>query len=53
MIHRDLAIGADAMVRTLRATPSALPQLIPWLAVGLVICQRELLMHLWRSEEKP
>ena len=50
MIHRDLVIGADAMARTLRATPSALPQLVPWLAVGIVMTQRELLMHLWEKE---
>jgi len=50
VIHRDLAIGADAMARTLRATPSALPQLVPWLAVGIVIAQRELLKHLWETE---
>jgi len=28
MIHRDLANGAEAMARTLRATPSALPHLV-------------------------
>jgi len=38
------------MARTLRASPESLPDLVPWLAVGLVLCQRELLMHLWREE---
>ena len=50
MIHRDLADGAEAMARTLRATPSALPHLVPWLAVGLVLAQREMLWHLWALE---
>ena len=50
MIHRDLADGAEAMARTLRATPSALPHLVPWLAVGLVLAQRELLRYCWALE---
>ena len=50
MIHSDLAEGAEAMVRTLRIAPEALPELVPMLAVGLVLTQRELLTHLWREE---
>ena len=50
MIHPDLAEGAEAMVRTLRISPEALPDLVPMLAVGLVMTQRELLMHLWLQE---
>ena len=50
MIHPDLAEGAEAMVRTLRASPESLPELVPFLGVGLVLCHRELLMHLWRQE---
>lgn len=50
MIHPDLAEGAEAMVRTLRISPDSLPELVPLLAVGLVMTQRELLMHLWRQE---
>ena len=50
MIHPDLAEGAEAMVRTLRISPDSLPELVPLLAVGLVMTQRELLMHLWLQE---
>ena len=50
MIHPDLAEGAEAMVRTLRISPDSLPELVPLLAVGLVMTQRELLMHLWHQE---
>ena len=50
MIHADLAEGAEAMVRTLRISPESLPALVPFLGVGLVLCQRELVMHLWRQE---
>ena len=50
MIHPDLAEGAEVMVRTLRISPDSLPKLVPLLAVGLVMTQRELLMHLWRQE---
>jgi len=53
MIHRDLANGAEAMARTLRATPSALPHLVPLFAVGIVLLHRELLMHLWQTEAEP
>ena len=53
MIHADLSEGAEAMVRTLQISPKSLPDLVPLLAVGLLMTQRELLMHLWRSEEKP
>ena len=50
MIHSDLAEGAEAMVRTLRISPESLPELVPMLAIGLVLTQRELLTHLWREE---
>jgi len=50
VIHSDLAEGAEAMVRTVRISPEALPELVPMLAVGLVLTQRELLTHLWREE---
>ena len=50
MIHRDLADGAEAMARTLRATPSALPHLVPLFAVAVVLTHRELLRHLWALE---
>ena len=50
MIHPDLAEGAEVMVRTLRISPDSLPELVPLLAVGLVMTQRELLMHLWHQE---
>ena len=50
MIHPDLAEGAEAMVRTLRISPDSLPELVPLLAVALVMTQRELLMHLWLQE---
>ena len=50
MIHADLAEGAEAMVRTLQISPDSLPDLVPLLAVGLVMTQRELLMHLWQQE---
>ena len=50
MIHPDLVKGAQAMTRTLRMSPESLPELVPLLAVGLVMTQRELLMHLWHQE---
>ena len=51
MIHRDLAIGAEAMNRTLQAAPAALPDLAVALGVGLALAHRELLMHLWTLED--
>ena len=50
VIHADLSEGAEAMVRTLQISPKSLPELVPLLAVGLLMTQRELLMHLWRQE---
>ena len=50
MIHSDLAVGARAMTRTLELSPDPLPELLPWLGVGLVLAQRELVMALWREE---
>ena len=38
------------MTRTLELSPDSLPELLPWLGVGLVLAQRELLMHLWHQE---
>ena len=51
MIHSDLAEGAAALNETLTLAPEALPQLLPALAIGLELCRRELLMHLWALEE--
>jgi len=51
VIHSDLAGGAAALNETLTLAPEALPQLLPALAIGLVLAQRELLMHLWTLEE--
>ena len=50
MIHADLVEGAEAMVRTLWISPESLPELVPLLAVGLLMTQRELLMHQWKKE---
>lgn len=50
MIHADLPLGAEAMVRALQISPESLPELVPLLAVGLLLTQRELLMHLWHQE---
>lgn len=51
MIHRDLAIGAEAMNRTLHLSPASLPDLVVALAIGIELCRRELLMHLWALED--
>ena len=50
VIHSDLAEGAEAIARTLRISPKSLPELVPLLAIGLLMTQRELLMHLWCQE---
>jgi len=51
VIHRDLAIGAEAMKRTLDLAPASLPALTVALGVGLALAHRELLMHLWDLED--
>jgi len=51
MIHADVAKGAVVLNETLQIAPEALPQLVVALAIGLVLAQRELLMHLWTLEE--
>lgn len=51
MIHRDLAEGAKAMNRTLELAPESLPELIPLLGIGLLLLQRQLLLHVWDLEE--
>ena len=38
------------MTRILELSPDSLPELVPFLGVGLVLCQRELVMHLWSQE---
>ena len=38
------------MTRTLELSPDSLPELLPWLGVGLVLAQRELVMALWQEE---
>ncbi len=50
MIHSDLAVGTQAMTGTLELSTDSLPELLPWLGVGLDLAQRELLMHLWREK---
>ena len=50
MIYSDLAVGARAMTHALELSPNSLPELLPWLGLGLVLAQRELLMYLWRQE---
>ena len=51
MIHRDLAIGAEAMNRTLQLAPDSLPELVPLLGLGFLMLQRQLLLHLWDLED--
>lgn len=50
LLHPDQVRGAPAMTRTLELSPDSLPELLPWLGVGLVLAQRELVMALWREE---
>ena len=38
------------MTRTLELSPDSLAELLPWLGVGLVLAQRELVMALWQEE---
>lgn len=51
MIHRDLAKGAAVLNLTLEVAPHSLPQLVPLFVVGLLMLQREFLLHLWSMEE--
>ncbi len=51
MIHPDLAKGAAVLNETLQIAPEALPELVVALAIGLELCRRELLMHLWSLED--
>ena len=51
MIHRDLATGAAVLNHTLEVAPHSLPQLVPLFGVGLLLLQRELLLHLWSVED--
>jgi len=51
VIHSDLAEGAAVLNETLKLAPEALPELVVALAIGLELCRRELLMHLWALEE--
>ena len=53
MIHTDLHHAAQALSRTAEVNPDCIPELVPLLSVGLVLAQREMLMHLWRAEEMP
>ena len=56
MIHPDLLEAAKAIDLTTDIAQrqgilgSALPELVPLFAVGIVLLRRELLMHLWRLE---
>ena len=51
MTHVDLQHAARALCRTAEMNPSAIPELIPLLGVGLVIAHLELLVNLWQQEE--
>jgi hypothetical protein len=51
MIHRELATGAAVLNHTLEVAPHSLPQLVPLFGVGLLLLQRELLLHLWSMED--
>ena len=51
MIHRDLAIGAAVLNRTLQAAPHSLPQLVLLFSVLLLMLQRELLLDLSSMED--
>ena len=50
LISADLNQGAKALRLSLELSPSSLPELVPFLAVGLVLAQRELVMALWRED---
>jgi hypothetical protein len=56
VIHPDLHEAAKAIDLTADIAQrqgifsDALPELVPLFAVGVVLLQRELLMHLWRVE---
>ena len=50
LIHSDILKVAQALNHSLEIRPESLPELFPLFAVGLVMTQRELLMHLWRHE---
>jgi len=51
VIHRDLAIGAEAIKRTLDLSPASLPALTVALGVGLVLAHRDLLRYCWDLED--
>ena len=51
MIHADLATAATALTEAAKAGgPAALPELVPLLARGLVMAQREMLLYLLDTE---
>ena len=57
MIHPDLLEAAKAIdftadiARRKGILCHALPELVPLFAVGIVLLQRELILHLWRLED--
>ena len=51
MIHSDLAVAATALTETAEVLePAALADLVPLLACGLVIAQRQMLLYLLDTE---
>lgn len=51
MIHRDLAAAATALTSIAEVLePAALADLVPLFACGLVMAQREMVLHLLDTE---
>lgn len=51
MIHSDLAAAATALAETAEVVePSVLGDLVPMFACGVVMAQREMLLHLLDTE---
>ena len=51
MIHSDLAVAATALAETFETGGAvALPDLVPLLGRGLVMAQREMVLHLLDTE---
>jgi len=53
VIHADLQHAAHVLCRTAEMNPVGISKLVPLLAVGLILAQRELLLHLWQTEAEP
>ena len=50
LISADLNQCTQALRLSLELSPSSRPELVPFLAVGILLARRKLVMALWREE---